>query len=91
MAIDINTFKPIIANRIGGVSGPAVKPVALKMVHDVARSVKVPVLGMGGISNSEDAAEFFLAGATAIAVGTANFTNPYATKEVLDGLKKVYD
>jgi len=87
MAIDINTFKPIIANRIGGVSGPAVKPVALKMVHDVARSVKVPVLGMGGISNSEDAAEFFLAGATAIAIGTANFTNPYATKEVLDGLK----
>lgn len=87
MAIDIHSFKPIIANRIGGVSGPAVKPVALKMVHDVARSVKVPVLGMGGISNAEDAAEFFLAGATAIAIGTANFTNPYATKEVLDGLK----
>lgn len=87
MAIDIHSFKPIIANRIGGVSGPAVKPVALKMVHDVVRSVKVPVLGMGGISNAEDAAEFFLAGATAIAIGTANFTNPYATKEVLDGLK----
>lgn len=86
MAIDIHTFKPIIANRIGGVSGPAVKPVALKMVHDVVRSVDVPVLGMGGISTAEDAAEFFLAGATAIAIGTANFANPYATKDVLDGL-----
>ena len=87
MAIDIHTFKPIIANRIGGVSGPAVKPVALKMVHDVSRSVKIPVLGMGGISNSEDAAEFLLAGATAIAIGTANFKNPYACNEVLEGLK----
>lgn len=87
MAIDIHTYKPIIANRIGGVSGPAVKPVALKMVHDVVRSVDVPVLGMGGISNFEDAAEFLLAGATAIAIGTANFANPYATKEVLDGLE----
>ncbi len=87
MAIDIHTFKPIIANRIGGVSGPAVKPVALKMVHDVSRSVKIPVLGMGGISNSEDAAEFLLAGATAVAVGTANFKNPYVCKEVLEGLK----
>jgi len=87
MAIDIHTFKPIIANRIGGVSGPAIKPVALKMVHDVSKSVKIPVLGMGGISNASDAAEFFLAGASAIAVGTANFTNPYATKEILEGLK----
>ncbi len=86
MAIDIHTFKPIIANRIGGVSGPAVKPVALKMVHDVVRSVNVPVLGMGGISTADDAAEFFLAGARAIAIGTANFANPYATKDVLDGL-----
>lgn len=87
MAIDIHTFKPIIANRIGGVSGPAVKPVALKMVHDVSGSVKIPVLGMGGISNSDDAAEFLLAGASAIAIGTANFKNPYACKEVLEGLK----
>ena len=87
MAIDIHNFKPIIANRIGGVSGPAVKPVALKMVHDVVRSVNVPVLGMGGISNATDAAEFFLAGSTAIAVGTANFSNPYATREILEGLK----
>ncbi len=91
MAIDIHSFKPIIANRIGGVSGPAVKPVALKMVHDVAHSVKIPVLGMGGISSASDAAEFFLAGATAIAIGTANFTNPYATKEVLEGLKQYMD
>ncbi len=91
MAIDIHSFKPIIANRIGGVSGPAVKPVALKMVHDVAHSVKIPVLGMGGISSASDAAEFFLAGATAIAIGTANFTNPYATKEVLVGLKQYMD
>ncbi len=88
MAIDIDTFKPIIANRIGGVSGPAVKPVALKMVHDVAQNVEIPVLGMGGITDSRDAAEFLLAGARAIAIGTANFTNPYATKDVLDGLKK---
>lgn len=87
MAIDIHAFKPIIANRIGGVSGPAVKPIALKMVHDVSKNVDIPVLGMGGISSASDAAEFLLAGADAIAVGTANFSNPYATKEILDGLK----
>ena len=71
---------------VGGFSGPAVKPVALRMVWQVAQAVKVPVLGMGGISTGEDAVEFMLAGATAVAVGTANFVNPTATVDVIDGV-----
>ncbi len=69
-------------------SGPAVKPVALRMVNQVARTVKIPVIGMGGIMNSEDAVEFLMAGATAVAVGTANFRNPTATIEVIEGISK---
>ena len=76
-----------MANRTGGLSGPAVKPVAVRMVYQVANAVKVPIIGMGGISNTEDALEFILAGATAVSVGTANFYNPYATVEIAQGLE----
>ena len=86
MAIDARTRRPQLARVVGGYSGPAVKPVALRMVWQVANAVSVPVLGMGGISNSTDAVEFMLAGATAVAVGTANFANPTATVDVVDGI-----
>ena len=86
MAIDARTRKPQLARVVGGLSGPAVKPVALRMVWETARAVKVPVLGMGGIATGTDAVEFMLAGATAVAVGTANFTNPTATVDVIDGI-----
>lgn len=87
MAIDVRTRKPILARVVGGLSGPAVKPVALRMVWQVHKAVKVPLLGMGGISTAEDAIEFMLAGATAVAVGTANFVNPRAVEEVIDGIR----
>lgn len=86
MAIDANTRRPKLARVVGGLSGPAVKPVALRMVWQCHQAVKVPLLGMGGISTGEDAIEFMLAGATAIAVGTANFVNPHAVNDVLDGM-----
>ena len=88
MAIDINTRKPIIANNMGGLSGPAVKPVAVRMVYQASKAVKIPVVGMGGIMNAEDALEFIIAGATAVSVGTANFINPSAAIEVIDGIEK---
>lgn len=88
MAIDIHKRKPILANIVGGFSGPAIKPVALRMVYQTANAVSIPIIGMGGIHSGEDAIEFILAGATAIAVGTANFRNPRATIEVLEGIKK---
>ena len=84
MAIDIETRRFKIANRIGGLSGPAVKPVAVRMVYDVSRAVKIPVIGMGGISNGADAVEFLLAGASAVAVGTANFVDPFAPLKVVE-------
>ena len=87
MAIDARTRKPILARVVGGLSGPAVKPVALRMVWQVHNAVKVPLLGMGGIATAEDAIEFMLAGATAVAVGTANFVNPHAVEEVIDGIR----
>lgn len=87
MAIDIHKRKPILANNFGGLSGPAVKPIALRMVYEVAHSVKIPVIGMGGISSAEDAIEFLLAGATAVMVGTANFTNPIVPIEILSGIE----
>jgi dihydroorotate dehydrogenase (NAD+) catalytic subunit len=86
MAIDIKTRKPKLANRTGGLSGPAIKPVAVRMVYEVFKAVKVPVIGMGGIMHADDAIEFLLAGATAVAVGTANFVNPRATIDILDGI-----
>ncbi len=86
MAVDARRRRPQLARVVGGLSGPAVKPVALRMVWQVARAVRVPVLGMGGISCGLDAVEFMLAGATAVAVGTANFANPHATVDVIDGI-----
>lgn len=76
-----------VANKTGGLSGPAIKPVAVRMVYQAAHAVKIPVIGMGGIMNAEDALEFIMAGATAVSIGTANFYNPYTTIEVLEGIK----
>ncbi len=86
MKIDIHRKTFAIANKTGGMSGPAVKPVAVRMVYETARAVKIPVIGMGGISGWEDAVEFLLAGATAVSVGTANFSNPFAAKETAEGI-----
>ena len=86
MAIDLKTRRPVLANIIGGLSGPAIKPVALRMVYQVASSVSVPVIGIGGIETFEDALEFMLAGASAIQVGTANFINPRASEEIVEGI-----
>jgi len=91
MAIDIETFRPKIANITGGLSGPAVKPVAVRMVYEASRAVKIPVIGMGGIMSGEDAIEFFLAGASAVAVGTAIFADPLAPLHVLDGINAWLD
>ncbi|MCL2420395.1 MAG: dihydroorotate dehydrogenase [Defluviitaleaceae bacterium] len=87
MKVDIHSRKPVLANTIGGLSGPAIKPVAVRMVYQVAKNVSIPIIGMGGIMTGEDAIEFIMAGATAIAVGTANFTNPAATINVLEGIE----
>lgn len=86
MAIDHQSRKPVLANVIGGLSGPAIKPVALRMVYQVAQSVSIPVIGIGGIESAEDVLEFMLAGATAVQIGTANFINPRAAEEAVDGL-----
>ena len=86
MKIDINRRTFAVANKTGGMSGPAVKPVAVRMVYQVAQAVKLPIIGMGGIMNADDAIEFILAGASAVAVGTANFHNPYATEEIVKGI-----
>lgn len=86
MAIDLNTRKPVLANVIGGLSGPAIKPIALRMVYQVAAAVKIPVIGIGGIESTEDALEFMLAGASAIQVGTANFVNPRVSEQLVDGI-----
>ena len=87
MKIDINRRTFAVANKTGGMSGPAVKPVAVRMVYQVANAVKIPIIGMGGICTAEDAMEFILAGATAVSIGTANFANPYTTLEVIDGIE----
>ena len=86
MKFDIHRRKFALANKTGGMSGPCVKPVAVRMVYQVAHAVSVPVIGMGGIRNAEDAIEFLMAGATAVSVGTANFHNPFTTVEVVDGI-----
>ncbi len=88
MAIDINTRRPVLANVTGGLSGPAIKPVALRMVWQASQAVGIPVIGMGGIMNAGDAVEFLLAGASAVAVGTANFVRPTAALEVLEGIEQ---
>ena len=87
MKIDIYRKKFVLANKTGGLSGPAVKPVAVRMVYQAAQAVKIPIIGMGGIATAEDAVEFLLAGATAVAVGAMNFVNPYATVEVIEGIE----
>ena len=87
MKIDINRRTFALANKTGGVSGPCVKPVAVRMVYQAAQAVKIPIIGMGGIQNAEDALEFIMAGATAVSIGTANFTNPYATVETIRGIE----
>ncbi len=91
MAIDIHSRKTFLKRGSGGLSGPAVKPVALKLVHDVFKAVDIPVLGMGGIANATDALEFIIGGATAIAVGTANFYNPNAPVDILKGIEAYMD
>ena len=91
MAIDIETRKPILANVTGGLSGPAVFPVAVRMVWQVANAVRIPVVGMGGIATWKDAVEMMMAGASAIQVGAALFTNPYAPVEIIDGLNQYLD
>ena len=88
MAVDINRMKPSLSTVTGGLSGPAIKPVALRMVWQVSRAVKIPVIGMGGIMTASDAIEFFLAGATAVQIGTATFINPMAPVRILEGIEK---
>ncbi len=88
MAVDIRTRRPKLANITGGLSGPAIKPVALRMVWQVARISRIPIVGIGGIMTAEDALEFLIAGATAVQVGTANFVNPRATMEIIDGITR---
>jgi dihydroorotate dehydrogenase (NAD+) catalytic subunit len=91
MKIDINRRTFALANKTGGMSGPAVKPVALRMVYQVANAISLPIIGMGGIATAEDAIEFLMAGATAISIGTANFFNPYTTVEVAEGIERFLD
>ena len=89
MRIDLKTAKPVLANRMGGLSGPAVKPVAIRMIHDVSSQVSIPVIGMGGIETAEDVIEFMYAGASAVAVGTANFINPFVMPEIIEALPEL--
>lgn len=91
MRIDLKTKKPIIANKMGGFSGPAIFPVAVRMVYQVASAVKIPVIGMGGVSSAEDVLEMMLAGATAVEVGAANLVNPFVCKEIIEQLPSVMD
>ncbi len=91
MRINLYTKKPVIANTMGGFSGPAVFPVAVRMVYQVARAVKIPVIGLGGVSSAEDVIEMLLAGATAVQVGSANLVNPYACKEIIEDLPRVME
>lgn len=88
MSIDINTKRPKLANNMGGLSGPAIKPVAVRMVYQIANAVKIPVLGLGGIINAQDAIEFLLAGATAISIGTGNFISPDTSIKVVEGIEE---
>lgn len=87
MKIDVHRRSFVLANKTGGLSGPAIKPVAVRMVYQASHAVKIPVIGMGGIANAEDAIEFLLAGATAVAVGAMNFVNPYTTVEIVEGIE----
>mgnify|MGYP000140834183 FL=1 len=88
MAIDIHKRKPVFENIYAGLSGPAIKPIALRMVHEVCKNVSIPVMGMGGITTAQDAIEFIMAGATCIQVGTANFMNPKIGLEIIEGIEE---
>lgn len=88
MRIDLKTQKPVLANKTGGLSGPAIKPVAIRMVYEVSQKVKIPIIGMGGIQNADDVIEYFLAGASAVAVGTANFVDPFVCPKIIEQLPK---
>ncbi|WP_419888546.1 dihydroorotate dehydrogenase [Neobacillus niacini] len=91
MRLDLKTGKPILANRTGGLSGPAIKPVALRMIYEVSQAVNIPIIGMGGIESAEDVIEFFYAGASAVAVGTANFVDPFVCPTIIDELPMLLD
>lgn len=91
MRIDLKTGKPILANKTGGLSGPGIKPVAIRMIYEVSQRVSLPIIGMGGISNAEDVIEFFFAGASAVAVGTANFIDPFVCPKMIKELPEVMD
>jgi len=91
MRFDLKSRKPILANQVGGLSGPAIKPVALRMIYEVYKQVSIPIIGMGGIMTAEDVVEFFIAGASAVAVGTANFIDPYVMPNIIGNLENVLD
>ena len=91
MRIDLRTRKPVLANQTGGLSGPAIKPVAIRMIHQVARAVSIPIIGMGGVMNADDVLEMIMAGASAVAIGTANFSDPYVCPKIIDSLEKRMD
>ncbi len=91
MKIDIERRRFALANKTGGMSGPAIKPIAVRMVYQCAKAVNIPIIGMGGIASSEDAIEFLMAGATAVAAGAMNFVNPYLTEELVDGIDRFLD
>jgi len=91
MAIDVDTRRPKLSNIVGGLSGPAIRPIAIRMVYECRRAVKVPVIGMGGIANATDALEFIIAGAAAVQVGTANFVDPFIWSKLLDGIREYLD
>jgi len=91
MRFDLKKRRPILANQVGGLSGPAIKPIALRMIYEVYRNVKIPIIGMGGITSAEDVVEFFLAGASAVAIGTANFYDYYVMPKIINDLERVLD
>ncbi|PFG12908.1 dihydroorotate dehydrogenase [Bacillus sp. es.036] len=91
MRIDLKSGKPILANGAGGLSGPAIKPVAIRMIHQVSQQVNIPIIGMGGVQSAEDVIEYFLAGASAVAVGTANFVDPFTCPTIIDSLPALLD
>jgi dihydroorotate dehydrogenase (NAD+) catalytic subunit len=91
MRIDVKTAKPILANRTGGLSGPAIKPIAIRMIYEVSQAVSIPIIGMGGVQSAEDVIEFFYAGASAVAIGTANFIDPFVCPNIIDKLPALLD
>ena len=91
MRLDLKTARPVIANKTGGLSGPAIKPVAIRMIYEVSQEVNIPIIGMGGIQSAEDVIEFFYAGASAVAVGTANFVDPFVCPTIIEELPELLE